>query len=141
MNSLDSRIVEFIEEHHVLTLATVKDNIPWCSNCFYAYHKEENIFVFTSDLDTRHAKEAMENEYVAASIVLETSVVGKIQGLQISGRVYMPDGEFLKIANKRYMKRFPFAQLMKTNLWILEPARYKMTHNRLGFGKKLFWEK
>ena len=52
-----------------------------------------------------------------------------------------PVGELTEKTKKAYMKRFPFARLMKTNLWILELNYIKMTDNLLGFGKKLIWEK
>ena len=47
------------------------------------------------------------------------------------------EGDLRKKAKKAYLKSFPYAALMKTTLWILNPRFIKMTHNRLGFGKKL----
>lgn len=141
MEEIDKRIIEFIKEHHVLTLATSVNEQPYCAHCFYAYLDQDNIFVFTSDYTTRHITEVQQNPNVAASIVLETSVVGKIQGIQIIGKLLKPENEYLKKVKKRYLRRFPFASLMDTTLWVLEPSYYKMTHNRLGFGKKLIWEK
>ena len=136
----DKRIVEFINKHHVLTLATYTAEGVWCSNCFYVYLPDENIFVFTSDDDTKHARQAHENSAVSASIVLETNVIGKIQGVQLTGTMTRPEGEEEKLANRAYMKRFPFALLMNTSLWVLRPDYIKMTHNLLGFGKKLIWD-
>jgi len=141
MQEIDLKITEFINEHHVFTLATSVDNQPYCCNAFYAYMEEENLLVFTSDNDTKHVNDAQTNCMVAGSIVLETSVVGKIQGIQLCGKMYEPKDELLKKANKRYLKRFPFAALMNTQLWILEIEFIKMTDNRLGFGKKLIWKK
>lgn len=141
MTEIDKRIIEFIGEHHVLTLATTVNNIPWCSSCFYVYLQEENMFVVTSDDKTRHVSEVRENPNTAANIVLETSAVGKIQGIQLSGKMYEPEGDLMKKAKKAYMKKYPFARLMDTQLWIIDVDYMKMTHNRLGFGKKLIWEK
>ncbi len=141
MKITSKKIIDFIEEHHILTLATSKNNIPYCANCFYVYLKEENIFVFTSDNETKHIKDVIENNYVAGSVVLETSIVGKIQGIQFQGKMFLPEGGLKKIANKKYMKKYPFAKLMKTQLWVLEPEFIKLTDNRLGFGKKLIWKK
>jgi uncharacterized protein YhbP (UPF0306 family) len=139
MEKPDKRIIGFIKEHHVLTLATSKDNKAYCSNCFYTYLENENIFVFTSDMATKHAQDAIGNNYVAASIVLETKTVGKIQGIQLTGKMYRPEEDLQKIAKKAYLKAFPYAALMKTTLWVLQPQFIKMTHNTLGFGKKLIW--
>lgn len=138
---IDERIIKFIEKHHVLTLATSINNQPWCSNCFYVFDNELNAFIYTTSDDTRHGQEAIKNENVSASIVLETGIVGKIRGLQIQGKMKKPLGESYKFAKSRYLKKFPYARLMETNIWILEPNFMKYTDNRLGFGTKLIWEK
>ena len=139
MNKPEKRIVEFINEHHVLTLSTVMENSPWCANCFYIYLEDENCFVFTSDDKTKHVKDVMVNNNVAGSVVLETNTIGKIQGIQFTGTMERPDNVLLKKAKKLYLKKFPYAVLMKTSLWILNINYIKMTDNRLGFGKKLIW--
>ncbi len=140
MEALQPQIVKFIKEHHVLTLATSVDNQPWCCNCFYAFIEKEVAFVFTSDHNTRHIGDVLKNNKFAASIVLETKIVGKIRGLQLSGFVELAENEVLHAAKMAYLKRFPYAAIMKTTFWILRPNYMKMTDNRLGFGKKLLWE-
>ncbi len=140
MNLPEKRVTDFINEHHVLTLATVVDNNPWCTNCFYVYLEEENCFVFTSDDATKHVKDVLVNKNVAASVVLETKTVGKIRGIQFRGTMERPDKDLEGKAKKAYLKRFPYAVLMKTSLWVLHLNYIKMTDNRLGFGKKLLWE-
>lgn len=141
MSNPEKRIVEFIGQHHVLTLATSNNNQAWCANCFYTYLEKENCFVFTSDDTTKHIQDVNENNLVAGSVVLETSTVGKIRGIQFRGTMEKPTDELEKTAKKAYLKKFPFAVLMKTSLWVLHPDYIKMTDNRLGFGKKLIWEK
>jgi len=141
MPIIDSQIIEFIHQHHVLTLATSFENKPYCANCFYVYIPDDNVFVFTSDEDTKHITDAISQPYIAGSIVLETDVIGKIQGIQFNGYVKKAEGDEGKKAKRAYLKKYPFAVLMKTTLWILEPTFVKMTDNRLGFGKKLIWKK
>jgi uncharacterized protein YhbP (UPF0306 family) len=137
---MEKRVTDFIKKHHVLTLATSYEGSPWVANCFYAFMEDRNAFVFTSDRDTKHIQDLKVSNRVAASIVLETSVIGKIQGIQLKGRLSEPGGEMLKAARSAYLKRFPFAALMETTLWVLEAEYVKMTDNRLGFGKKLIWK-
>ena len=152
---MDPRIIKFIKEHHVLTLATSKNNTPWTSHCFYAFLEDEAALVFTTDDSTRHGAEMLENSIISGGIVLETKVVGKIRGIQLTGKARKlteeskkqssprkrgPD-RMLPKARKAYLKRFPFAVLMKTSLWVLELESIKFTDNRLGFGKKLYWER
>ena len=141
MEKPDKKIIAFIKKHHVLTLATCLDRQPWCANCFYAFLEEEAALVFTSDYETRHIQEALKNSLVAGSVVLETSIVNKIQGIQFTGRLELPEKEMIDKSKYAYLKRFPFAALMDTTLWVLYLDHIKMTDNRLGFGKKLIWER
>ncbi|MDR2937839.1 MAG: pyridoxamine 5'-phosphate oxidase family protein [Prevotellaceae bacterium] len=133
--------IDVINAHHVLTLATCVSDEPYCSSVFYAFFEEENCFVFSSESNTKHVKDLAHNMCVAANIALETEAIGKIQGVQIQGLVHRPEGELLKRAKKAYMRRFPYAALISTTFWVLEPTWAKLTDNRLGFGKKLTWEK
>ncbi|MFN8207231.1 MAG: pyridoxamine 5'-phosphate oxidase family protein [Bacteroidales bacterium] len=135
------QIVRFIEKHHVLTLATVKDGVPWCSNLFYAFVPSGNMLVFTSDPSTRHMNEGLANKRVAGSIVLETSIVGKIQGIQFEGVLEKPADKLETELRSAYLRRFPFAVLLDSQLWYIELQHIKLTDNRLGFGKKLLWNK
>jgi len=136
---IDSRIIRFLKRHHVLTVATTINNEPWCASCFYVYLADENLFVFTTDMDTRHGQEFVKNPVVAGAVALETRVIGKIRGVQFQGLVSEPEGDLVERANTAYLKRFPVALLMETHLWVVRPTILKMTDNRLGFGKKLIW--
>ena len=134
---VDKRIVDFIKRHHVLTLATSVEGEPYCAACFYAYDKERNRLVFTSDDTTRHAQQMLENKKVAVGITLETRIVGKVQGVQICGIASRGNDEDKKL----YIKRFPYAALAPLNIWAVEPIFIKLTDNTLGFGKKLIWQR
>ena len=134
---MDERFIKFIKKHHVLTLATVNgEGMPYVANCFYAFDAKRNLFVFTSDLATRHGAEMAANSSVALSIVLETRIVGRVQGLQVTGMALRGDDE----ARKCYIKRFPYAAAADLELWMVEPTMMKLTDNTLGFGKKLVWQ-
>lgn len=125
----------------MLSLSVSRNNIPWCFSCFYCYLSERNLFVFTSDPDTRHVEDFLAGGEgpVAGTIALETRITGKIRGIQFTGRMRRLAGEELKTARKEYLKNFPVARLTKLYLWGLEPTLLKLTDNRLGFGKKLIW--
>lgn len=134
---VDERFAKFIAKHHVLTVATVgSEGMPYVANCFYAYDRKRNIFIFTSDSSTRHGAEMEANANVALSIVLETRIVGRVQGLQITGIAERGDEE----AKSRYIKRFPYAAVAPLTLWMVRPTMLKLTDNTLGFGKKLIWQ-
>ena len=42
---------------------------------------------------------------------------------------------------RAYLKRFPFAALMNTSLWIVELSHLKMPDYRLGFGIYRYWRR
>ncbi len=158
-NSDIDKIAAFIRKHHVMTLATVgAGGRPWTAHVFYAWLPGENLFVFTTEPHTRHGAEISACADVAAGIALETSVIGRLQGLQIEGRVCKvgvgtdsppceggvsrSDGVVaFEKARRAYLKRFPYAAVADLSLWALEPFLMKLTDNTLGFGKKLIWQK
>lgn len=138
---MDSRIVRFIRHHHVLTLCTSSGSGTWTAHCFYALMPDRESVVFTSDPETRHGREMLQNPQVSGGIMLETKLIGKIRGIQFTGRSFPVDPLSPSEARTAYLKRFPFALAVKLDLWIMHVDYVKMTDNRLGFGKKLIWER
>jgi len=70
----------------VLTLSSVSNAGSWTAHVFYAYMPDHDALVFTTDPGTRHGREMLENPTVSGGIVLETKVVGKIRGVQLTGK-------------------------------------------------------
>lgn len=136
---IDSKVLEFIKEHHVMTICAANAGDIWCANAFYHYCEEESLFIIASDTTTRHMTLALNGQkegIIAGSIVLETEAIGTIRGLQFKG-VIRPVDEILSKYRLMYLKRFPYAILKGGDLWIVQMKEAKFTDNRLGFGKKL----
>ena len=138
---IDQQIIHFLNEHHLLTLATSQNNKPYCCNLFYVYDQVSNHLIFSTETKTKHAQDFIKNTNVAGSVALETKNVSKIQGVQLLGTIEELKGERLKIAKEQYIKAFSYAANMELHLWVMPLNFIKMTHNKLGFGKKLIWEK
>lgn len=138
---MDKKISAFIKAQTALTMATSVDAIPYCATCFYAYMEEENVLVFKSDAETKHIADALNNNQVAGSILVDKTEVGKIKGIQFNGTFFIPKDAQLKDAQKVYYFKYPYAAAMKGDLWAIELTSVKFTDNTLGFGKKLKWEK
>lgn len=136
---LPEAMTKFLKKHHVMSLAVSDSEGIWSAHCFYAYDSARSCFVFTSDEETRHVKMLTANCRVAVSIALETRIIGKIQGIQMSGTVYKPADSEYEWAKNSYLMRFPYAIVMKTSFWVFLPDYAKMTDNAFGFGKKLIW--
>lgn len=135
--AIPEAIIRFVRKHHVLTLATQSRDGVWCANCFYAFDSARGELLFTSSPETRHGREMAENPQVAASIVLETRIVGRVQGIQLTGTVHLADDQ----GRKLYLKRFPYAAALELHLYALRINEAKLTDNTLGFGKKLLWNR
>jgi uncharacterized protein YhbP (UPF0306 family) len=71
--------------------------------------KKRNLFIFTSEEDTRHIRDAVEtgNFLTAGAIALETKMIGKLRGIQFSGIMFKLEGADLKSAKKAYLDKFP----------------------------------
>ncbi len=138
MIQMDAKIIKFIKRHHVMTLATIsEDGSPYCSNTFYSFDSESGRLIFASSSDTLHAQQMAQNPHVAASIVLESKVVGKLQGVQICGVIAAAEAE----DRSSYIAAFPYAAVAPLTLWRLTVEFIKLTDNTLGFGKKLIWKR
>ena len=130
------KIVSFINKHHVLSLATYNvDEISVCS-LFYVFDSKELSFIVSSSDETNHIQHIKKNKNVAGNILLETNIIDKIQGVQFKGFFHKLHNKKLK---KIYFKRFPYAKLIKSNLWQIKVNYFKMTDNKLGFGKKIIY--
>ena len=139
MKPLDGPICRFLSRHHVLTLATTDAaGEAWCSNAFYAFDADMGRLIFSSNGDTAHTAHMTAHSRVAASVVLETRIVGRVQGCQICGTAAVGDDE----ARRRYLRRFPYAAAMTDMIvWSVAMDYVKLTDNTLGFGKKLIWQR
>lgn len=119
-----------------MTLCTVRDQKPWSCQVFYSYFPEDNSLLFTSGSDTRHIGEALSNPNVSVSIVLESKVVARLQGVQIEGIFGSAEEDSYRSA---FIKRFPFIALSLGTLWRVGITSAKYTDNTLGFGTKLYF--
>ena len=137
---MDDRIIDFLSNNHLLSLATSKENIPHACNCYYVYDQTQQVLIFSSDSKTKHANHFLDNPNVSASISKDNIDYKKIQGIQLTAVVH-PIQKDLDRYTEVYSNKFPFAKNMPLSLWFLEIISVKMTDNNLGFGNKINWKK
>ena len=131
------KIEAFLAEHHLLSLATSHNNLPQSASLFYAYSSEQNAFIVASDTKTEHIQNVLTNNKVSGTVALETDEIGKIRGIQFTGTMELATST----EGALYLETFVYAKVMKPQLWMIKLETIKMTDNRLGFGKKLFWSR
>lgn len=137
---MDDRIIDFLSNNHLLSLATSKENIPHACNCYYVYDQTQQVLIFSSDSKTKHANHFLDNPNVSAAISKDNIDYKKIQGIQLTGVVHSIQKD-LDRYTEVYSNKFPFAKNMPLSLWFLEIISVKMTDNNLGFGNKINWKK
>ncbi len=128
------RVEDFIQKHHVMSLATAADDVLSVCSLFYVYDEDTRSFIVASSEETLHVQQIKKNATIAGNILLETKKVGEIQGLQFSGEFKILKNASLK---KLYYKAFPYALALRPKLWQIEVNYCKLTDNSLGFGKKI----
>lgn len=123
------------------------DSPLWCANLFYCYIPPTNSntdhggeLIFTSGLSTRHAQMMALCGDVAGSIVLESKIIGKLQGLQFVGHVQLLcEGDQYAHYSSIFLKTYPYAVFSVKELWVVKIISAKYTDNTLGFGTKLLF--
>ena len=102
---LKGRVLAFLAEHHVMTLATLGKEGPWAAAVFYAC--DDLRLYFLSAPNTRHAQNLAREPHVAATIQRDYDDWPGIRGLQISGTVRTVAAEDEARVRALYQRRYP----------------------------------
>lgn len=138
---MPEQIVAFLSESSVVTIATSIDDHPYCAACYFAYVPEAQLLAFKSDSDTKHIEDAMQNNFVAGSILPDKIKLAMPKGIQFTGELFKAEDEIGEKAKWAYLKKFPVAGVFRGDIWLIALTKVKFTDNTLVFGKKLLWER
>ncbi|MFO1464411.1 MAG: pyridoxamine 5'-phosphate oxidase family protein [bacterium] len=136
-------LLDFLQEHWVMGLATCGSQGPHSAPVFYAVLTDPLRLIFVSEPDTRHMREIAVDPRVAAAIWQETREPGRIRGAQCWGRVEMPSDS--SELSQAYLEKFPEARLVllasaKHRFCALHVERVRFINKRLGMGKNQEWK-
>ncbi|WP_297969051.1 pyridoxamine 5'-phosphate oxidase family protein [uncultured Campylobacter sp.] len=134
---MDEKILKFIRKMHLLSLAVLDEGKPYCASCFYAFDEGNLAFIVAGSEESAHVKAFLAEPCVAGTVALDTKVVGKIEGVQFRALAAPATAQQRKI----YFARFPYALAMNPSLYALSLGWVKFTHNALGFGRKIVWQR
>ena len=85
MEEIEKLIRERIAQGHMMQLATVNGDQPWCCTVYYVFDKDLNLYWFS--LPTRrHSEEINLHDKVAAAIPIKYTIGEKIVGLSVEGK-------------------------------------------------------
>lgn len=139
--SPDKIIIDFLLKQNIFTLATAHNDKPYCAPCFYAFIENYNALVFKSNKETDHIIQAQTNKFVAGTVLSNKFDMNSTTGLQFCGIFLKPEDIFLNIAKHTYYRKYPFAAMMKGELWVVELNFIKFSSTTLGIPKKIKWTK
>lgn len=109
-------VLEYLNKHNTMTLATVRDNVPWAASVFYA--NDSFILYFISNPNSSlHCQNIARNPRVAITIDEDYSLKApndwrKVKGIQMEGIAEMlTHEEEIYQAVKVYCKKYPFTSV------------------------------
>lgn len=98
------KILEILENGHLMSLGTTDSGGVWVSDVIYIYDENLNIY-WMSHPEVRHSKALLENTQVAGTITLTRGPKEKNLGIQFSGIAEKIDGARYDLAKKHFEKR------------------------------------
>jgi uncharacterized protein len=148
-DEMAQRIAVFLDEHHVMSLATIGGRGPHAASLFYA--RDGFRLFWVSDPASRHSQDIAADGRVAATIARDHSGFATIRGLQLSGHAACVADEAEHSEARRILEaRYPFlkqptdASLREryelAGIYRLDVARFVLIDNSRGFGHKDVWE-
>ena len=144
-NDLADRIAEFLDAHHVMSLATCGPHGPHAANVFYA--RDGLSLLWVSGRQSTHSSNIGINPQVSATVAPDYRDFDEICGVQIFGNAH-PFSEAAACSSARALlaRRYPILQhppdpmieqaYSSADLYQLVPNRIVMIDNRRGFGHK-----
>jgi len=146
---LKQQILDYIQSHNTMTLATSASDVPWAATVFYA--SDDVRLYFFSAPDSRHCENLSANSRVAVTIQEDYKDWREIKGIQLDGRVALVDGVLEKgKAMIIYARKYPDVMklftdpasgifhkaFLKVKFYCVVPERLFYIDNAQGFGKR-----
>jgi uncharacterized protein YhbP (UPF0306 family) len=146
---LKRQILDYLQAHNTMTLATCAGDVPWAATVFYA--SEGLQLYFFSSPDARHSVNLSANSRVAVTVQEDYRDWRAIQGIQLEGKVMPVDGIIEKAqAMAVYARKYAdvirlftdpssgvfHKAFLKVKFYRVAPERVFFIDNAQGFGKR-----
>ena len=146
---LKRQVLDYLQAHNTMTLATCAGNVPWAATVFYA-SEELNLYFFSAP-DSRHCANLAANAKVAVTVQEDYRDWREIKGVQLEGNVALVDSVLEKAkALAVYARKYPDAiklfsdpssgvlhrAFLKVKFYRVTPERLFFIDNAQGFGKR-----
>jgi uncharacterized protein YhbP (UPF0306 family) len=143
---LRARVISYLRERHVMTLASHGDDGVWAAAVFYANDGFEIYFL--SSPGSRHCQNLARNPRASAAVHEDYADWKEIKGIQMEGIASVLAGEEAEQARRLYGAKFPVVgnleqapaliveALAKVRWYKLIPERLYFIDNSAGFGHR-----
>jgi len=148
-DSLRQQVLDYLESHNTMTLATSSSDTPWAATVFFA--SDDLKLYFFSAPDSRHCQYLAANSRVAVTVQEDYKDWRRIKGIQLEGRVELVDGVLEKAkAMAVYAIKYPdviklftnpssgvfHRAFLKVKFYCVVPEKLFFIDNERGFGKR-----
>ena len=145
-HSLNDKVLSYLGNHNVLTLATTGPEGVWAAAVFYV--NEGFTFYFLSAPTTRHSRNIAHHPTVAGAIQEDYKNWPEIKGIQFEGEARRLEGPEQAKAIELYGRKFPIVgkldqappeivkAMSKIAWYTVVPTRLYFIDNSRGFGHR-----
>jgi uncharacterized protein YhbP (UPF0306 family) len=148
-DDLKQQVLDYLQSHNTMTLATCADEVPWAATVFYA--SEEWKLYFFSMPQSRHSQNLAANRRVAVTIQEDYKDWRRIKGIQLEGKGLPVDSALEKTkAMAVYARKYPeviklfttpgsgvfYQAFLKVKFYCVVPEKIFYIDNEQGFGKR-----
>jgi uncharacterized protein YhbP (UPF0306 family) len=117
---LPATVADYLDRHHVMTLATSGAGGPWAAAVFYV--NDGATLYFVSSPSSRHGRNLAQDPRCAATIQDNPADWAQIKGVQLEGQVTEVSGDDNAHARQRYGDKFPLVGGLGSALASTPPA-------------------
>ena len=144
--ALPQAVAQYLQRHHVMTLATCGVDGPWAAAVFYV--NVGPTLYFLSSPSSRHCRHLGHDPRCAAAVQDDTGDWTQVKGIQLEGRALQLQGDEEAHARQCYAYKFPLvarldsapapiaAALAKVHWYRLQAAQMHFIDNSRGFGQR-----
>jgi hypothetical protein len=148
-DDLKRQILDYLQTHNTMTLATCAADVPWAATVFYA--SDGLTLYFFSVPQSRHCQNLAANPRVAVTIQEDYKDWRQIKGIQLEGKGLLVDSVIEKAkAMAVYARKYPevirlfttpgngvfYQAFLRVKFYCIEAEKIFYIDNEQGFGKR-----